>query len=82
MTNIVVSHPAEPLCLGIGDLSNRHIDHGGPTKNVDLHDASDLRTTFRSPGAQKDLAWQRGTPTSEGVQSNLRPFCLGNRNIG
>jgi hypothetical protein len=53
MTNIAASHPAEPLCLGIGGLSNRHTDHGGPTKNVDLHDASDLHSTFRSPGAQK-----------------------------
>jgi hypothetical protein len=36
---------------------------------------------LRSPGAQKDLSEQRGTPTPEGLQSNLRPFCLGNTNI-
>jgi hypothetical protein len=47
-----------------------------------LHNASDLHGTFRYPGAQTDLAGQRGTPTPEGLQSNLRPFCLGNRNIG
>jgi hypothetical protein len=51
-------------------------------KTVDLRDAFDLHGTFRSPGAQKDLAEQRGMPTSEGLQSNLRPFYSGNRNIG
>jgi hypothetical protein len=71
MTNIAASHPAEPLYQGIGNLSNRHADHGGPTKIVDLHDASDLHGTFRSPGAQTDLAEQRGTPTPEGLQSNI-----------
>jgi hypothetical protein len=40
-------------------------------KVVDLRDASDLHGTFRSPGAQKDLVEQRGTPTSEGLHSNL-----------
>jgi hypothetical protein len=51
-------------------------------KIADLRDASDLHGTFRSPGAQTDLVEQRGTPTLEGLQSNLRPFCLGNINIG
>jgi hypothetical protein len=82
MTNIATSHPAEPLYRGIGNLSNRHTDHEGLTKVVDLRDASDLHGIFKSPGAQKDLAKQRGTPTSEGLQSNLRPFCSRNRNIG
>jgi hypothetical protein len=82
IANIAVSHPAEPLYQGIGNLSNRHTDHGGTTKIVDLLDASDLHGTFKSLGTQKDLAEQRGTPTPEGLQSNLRPFCLGNRNIG
>jgi hypothetical protein len=35
MTNIAVSHPAEPLYQGIDDLSNRNTDHGDPTKIVD-----------------------------------------------
>jgi hypothetical protein len=70
MTNIAASHEAEPLYQGIGDLSNRHTDHGDPTKVVDLRGASDLRGTFKSLGAQKDLVEQRGTPTSEGLQSN------------
>jgi hypothetical protein len=56
-TNIAVDHPVELLCEGIGDLSNRHTDHGGLTKILDLHDAC------RSPGAQKDPAEQQGTPT-------------------
>jgi hypothetical protein len=64
------------LCEGIGDLGNRHTDHGGPTKIVDLHDVC------RSPGAQKDPAERQGTPTSKDLQSNLRPFCSGNKNIG
>jgi hypothetical protein len=81
-TNIAVDHPAEPLYQGIGDLSNRHTGHTGPMKIVDLCDASDLHGTFRSLGTQTGLVEQRGTPTSEGLQSNLRPFCLGNRNIG
>jgi hypothetical protein len=37
--------------------------------------------SFWSPGAEKDLAEQRGMPTPKGLQSNLRLFCLGNRNI-
>jgi hypothetical protein len=37
-TNIAANHPAEPLDQGIGDLSDRHTDHGGPTKIVDLRD--------------------------------------------
>jgi hypothetical protein len=49
-------------------------------KIVDLRDASDLYGTFRTPGTQTDLVEQRGMPTPEGLQSNLRPFCLGNRN--
>jgi hypothetical protein len=40
-TSIAANHPAEPLYQGIGDLSDRHTDHGGPTKTVDLRDASD-----------------------------------------
>jgi hypothetical protein len=36
MTSIAANHPAEPLDQGIGDLSDRHIDHGGPMKIVDL----------------------------------------------
>jgi hypothetical protein len=75
MTNVDASHPAEPLYLGIGDLSNRHTDHGGLTKIVDLHDASDLQGTFRSPSARTNLAEERGTPTPEGLQSNLQSFC-------
>jgi hypothetical protein len=34
-TNIAVDHPAEPLYQGSDDLSDRHTDHGGPTKIVD-----------------------------------------------
>jgi hypothetical protein len=34
MINIVASHPAEPACQGINDLSNRRTDHGGPTKKL------------------------------------------------
>jgi hypothetical protein len=42
-TSIAANHPAEPLYQGIGDLSNnRHTDHGGPTKIVDLLNASNL----------------------------------------
>jgi hypothetical protein len=45
-TNIAASHPAEPICQGIDNLSDRHTDHGGPTKIVDLRDTSDLHGTF------------------------------------
>jgi metal-dependent amidase/aminoacylase/carboxypeptidase family protein len=55
MTNIAVNHPAEPLYQGIDDPSNRHTDHGGPTKNV-IHDAYDLHGTFRSPDDKTNLA--------------------------
>jgi hypothetical protein len=34
MTNIAASHLAEPLCYGIGDLSNRHTDNRGLKKFV------------------------------------------------
>jgi hypothetical protein len=34
MTNIAVSHLAEPLYRGINDLSNRHTHHGGLKKIV------------------------------------------------
>jgi hypothetical protein len=51
-------------------------------KIVDLRDASNLHGTFISLGTQTDLEEQQGTPTPEGLQSNLRPFCLGKRNIG
>jgi hypothetical protein len=37
-TSIAANHPAEPLDQGIGDLSDRHTDHGGLTKIVDLRD--------------------------------------------
>jgi hypothetical protein len=67
MTHIAADHPVEPWYQGTGDLSNRHTDHGGSTKIVDLSDASDLHGTFRSPSAQMDLAEQRGTPTPEGL---------------
>jgi hypothetical protein len=33
MTNIAASHPAEPICHGIDNLSDRHTNHGGPTKS-------------------------------------------------
>jgi hypothetical protein len=39
---MAASHPAEPLYESIGDLSDRHTDHRGLTKIVDLRDASDL----------------------------------------
>jgi hypothetical protein len=42
MTNKAASHLAEPLYQGIGNLSNRNTDHGGPTKIAYLRDASDL----------------------------------------
>jgi hypothetical protein len=34
--SIAANHLAEPLYQGIGDLSDRHTDHGGPTKILDL----------------------------------------------
>jgi hypothetical protein len=41
--SIAANHPAEPLYQGIGNLSNnRHTDHGGPTKIVDVFDDSNL----------------------------------------
>jgi hypothetical protein len=36
MTNIVVYYPVEPLYQGINDVSNRHTDHRGSMKIVDV----------------------------------------------
>jgi hypothetical protein len=38
MTRIAANHLVEPLDQGICDLSDRHTDHGGPTKIADLRD--------------------------------------------
>jgi hypothetical protein len=51
-TNIAAGHLAEPLYQGIGDLSNdRHTNHGGLTKIVDLLSTSALHGSadFQGP---------------------------------